>query len=98
VPCPCTLFIFSRHHNNTRLGNGIAVSQVRFGVIADRRTISDYNSLVDYRLFDLDVTPDGDVFKQNRVFNKTVAVNLAERAEDGTLDGAAAGDAAGANV
>jgi hypothetical protein len=92
------LFVLARHDNNARFGDGVAVTQVGLRIVTDRRTVRNYDPLVDDRTLDLDVPSYGDVFKQNRLFHQAVAVDLAERPENGASDGTAAGDAAGADV
>ena len=67
-------------------------------IVADGRAVWNHHVLIDNRLTDLDIPPDCDIFKEDGVFDQTVAVNLAARSDNGATDGASAGDASSADI
>ncbi|MDF2874141.1 MAG: hypothetical protein K0R22_824, partial [Sporomusa sp.] len=67
-------------------------------VKADFASVGDFYAFIDDCSFDPDMSANLNVFEQDRVFNKAVAVNLAARSQDRPANGGPTDDAAAADV
>ena len=90
--------LLSRHHNDSRLRDGIAFLLVLLEVVAYLLAIRDRYIPLNDRPPDFGMSADGDIVKENRVLSQAVTVDHAERANDRAPYGAPASDAPATDV